>query len=285
MKVLVTGAKGMLGQAVVSAIEAREWTTIPLSRRDLDVTDVKEVRNVLVRYRPDVVVNCAAYTDVDGAETAREKAFAVNGLGPRNLALVCRDAEADLVQVSTDYVFDGNKAFPYEIFDDPRPLNVYGASKLWGEQAVATIGCRWYIVRTSWLFGPGGKNFVETILRSGKKSGVLRVVNDQNGCPTYTIDLARAIADLIETRCYGIYHVTNQGSTTWFNFAQKISEKANLPVVIEPCSTTEFPRPAVRPKNSLLDSFPLRETIGYLLPAWEDALERYLAVIGKEEVS
>lgn len=280
MKVLVTGAKGMLGRAVVSAAEARAWTVIPLGREDLDVTDMNKVRNVLLRYRPEVVVNCAAYTDVDGAETAREKAFIVNGLGPRNLALVCRDVEADLVQVSTDYIFDGSKASAYEIFDEPGPLNTYGASKLWGERAVAAAGCRWYIVRTSWLFGPGGKNFVETILRLGRERDALRVVNDQNGCPTYTRDLARAIADLIETRCYGIYHVTNRGRTTWFDFARQILEKANLPAVIQPCSTAEFPRPAVRPKNSALDPFPLRETIGYLLPSWEDALERYLAGTG-----
>lgn len=277
MKVLITGAKGMLGQALVSMVETRQWTGIPLSRGDLDITDLRAVRNALFEHRPDVVVNCAAYTDVDGAESAREKAFIVNGLGPRNLALACRDIEADLVHISTDYIFDGSKDSGYEIFDQPGPLNVYGASKLWGEKAVASLGHRWYIVRTSWLFGPGGKNFVLTMLDLGKKRSVLRVVNDQHGCPTFTVDLARAVTDLIKTQCYGIYHVTNQGSTSWFYFARKIFEKAGLPISVEPCSTEEFPRPAVRPKNSVLDPFPLGETIGYLLPPWEDALERYLA--------
>jgi len=187
--------------------------------------------------------------------------------------------------LSTDYVFDGSKDSGYQIFDEPRPLNVYGASKLWGEKAVTSLGGRWYIVRTSWLFGPGGKNFVLTMLDSGKKRSVLRVVNDQRGCPTYTLDLARAVIDLINIRCYGIYHVTNQGSTTWFNFARKTFEKVGLPVTVEPCSSQQFPRPAVRPKNSVLDPFPLRETIGYLLPPWEDALDRYLASMAKEEVS
>lgn len=181
------------------------------------------------------------------------------------------------MHISTDYVFDGSNAAPYGIFDSPGPINAYGKSKLWGEQAVAAAGGRCYVLRTSWLFGPGGKNFVDTMLRVGREKGAARVVNDQRGCPTCTVDLARAIADLVSTGRYGVYHVTNSGSTTWYDFAAAIFAAAGMHVQLSPCSTAEFPRPARRPASSILDLFPLKETIGYLLPPWEDALQRYLS--------
>lgn len=276
-RVLVTGAAGMLGRAVTAEFGRRGEEVLSLSRRELDITDPAAVRSALWQLRPRVVVNCAAFTDVDGAEASRERAFLVNGLGPGNLALACREVNAVLVHVSTDYIFDGRKGEPYVVYDPPNPLNAYGKSKLWGERAVAEAGGRCFIVRTSWLFGPGGRNFVETMLRIGRERGAARVVSDQRGCPTYTVDLARAIADLLESGRYGTYHVTNSGSTTWYEFAAAIFKLAGLEVELAPCSTAEFPRPAQRPLYSVLDPFPLKETTGYLLPPWVDALERYLS--------
>ncbi|MGB9825275.1 MAG: dTDP-4-dehydrorhamnose reductase [Desulfofundulus sp.] len=275
-RVLVTGAAGMLGRAVVAEFRERGDEVLALSRQDLDITDLTAVRRALWQARPHVVVNCAAFTDVDGAEASREQAFLVNGLGPKNLALACRDVGASLVHISTDYIFDGRKGEPYEIYDTPNPLGNYGKSKLWGERTVAEVGGRYFIVRTSWLFGPGGRNFVETMLKIGREKGAVKVVNDQRGCPTYTVDLARAMADLVESGRYGTYHVTNSGVTTWYEFALTIFKLAGLAVEVSPCSTEEFPRPARRPPYSVLDPFPLKEAIGYLLPPWEDALKRYL---------
>ncbi|MGC7846709.1 dTDP-4-dehydrorhamnose reductase [Desulforudis sp. 1088] len=282
MHVLVTGAHGMLGRAVAAEAEARGWVLVPLGRTDLDITDLTAVRSTLREHRPEVVVNCAAYTDVDGAEEHRERAFLVNGLGPRNLALACREMNAELLHVSTDYIFDGRKDGPYGVYDDPCPVNVYGASKLWGERAVTSLTARFYIVRVSWLFAPWGKNFVATMLRLGRERERLRVVDDQYGCPTYAPDLARLLLDLIATRCYGVYHATNQGVTIWCGFARAIMKQAGLPARVEPCTSADFPRPARRPANSVLDPFPLRETVGYLLPYWEDALERCLKEMRKE---
>jgi len=279
-RVLVTGAGGMLGRDVADEFRRRGAEVIALLRAELDITDMGAVRASLWKHKPALVVNCAAFTDVDGAESDFERALLVNGLGPRNLALACREAGAALMQVSTDYIFDGGQSAPYGVFDPPSPLNAYGRSKLWGERAVAAAGGRYYIVRTSWLFGPGGRNFVATMLRLGREKGALRVVDDQRGCPTFTGDLARAMADLAATGCYGVYHVTNSGAVTWYGFAAAIFAAAGLKVDLAPCTTADFPRPARRPANSVLDPFPLRETIGCLLPPWEDALKRYLSLPG-----
>jgi len=278
---MVAGAAGILGRAVTAEFAGRGAEVIALGRTDLDITDLARVRSAAGTWKPGLVVNCAACTNVDGAEAEPRRAFLVNGLGPRNLAVACRETGAVLVHISTDYVFDGSKPGTYTVYDEPRPLNVYGLSKLWGEKALLCIGGPFYLVRTSWLFGPGGNNFVTTILRIGRERGRARVVNDQQGCPTYTLDLARAIADLSASGCYGIYHVTNQGSTTWYGFAKEIFGQAGLKVDLAACSTVEMKRPARRPKNSVLDPFPLAETIGYLLPPWQDALARYVAVLNR----
>ncbi|OAT85936.1 dTDP-4-dehydrorhamnose reductase [Desulfotomaculum copahuensis] len=267
----------MLGVDMTDQFRCRGAEVIALSRMELDITKLDAVRGVMRKYRPVLVINCAAYTNVDGAEDDFQRALLVNGLGPRNLALACREVDAVLVQVSTDYIFDGSKSVPYGVFDPPSPVNAYGRSKWWGEQAVAAAGGRFYIARTSWLFGRGGGNFVETMLRLGREKGAIRVVDDQRGCPTYTVDLARAVADLSATGCYGVYHVTNSGPATWYDFAAAIFAAAGMKVDLMPCATAAFPRPARRPANSVLDPFPLRETIGYLPPPWEDALKRYLS--------
>jgi len=275
VKLLVAGAKGMLGKDVVREARGRGLEVIALGKEELDVTDRASVRRAFEEVRPDAVLNCAAYTNVDGAEKEPGQAFAVNALGVRNLAAACRERDVVLVHFSTDYVFDGEKKIPYLIFDRPGPINTYGRSKLYGEEFLKTISPRFYLVRPSWLFGSGGKNFVETVLNLAREKGELTVVDDQQGCPTYTRDLARAVLDLLETGAYGTYHITNTGSTTWHAFACEILEHAGLRAPVYPVKTAQLGRPARRPLNSKLDPFPLEETLGYLLPPWQDALRRY----------
>lgn len=281
MTILVTGASGMLGQDVVAEFRARHAKVIAKDHLSLDITKLEHVIQVICRYKPAIVINCAAYTDVDGAESEPQKAYLINGLGPRNLALACRKIGAVMVQISTDYVFDGKQKHLYGIYDPANPLNIYGKSKLWGERAVQDILKSVYIIRTSWLFGLGGKNFVETMIGLGNKDKSIQVVDDQFGCPTFTEDLARAVADLVQTDCYGIYHITNQNPTSWFKFAETIFHKCNAQNKIIPCQTKEMDRPAKRPGFTVLDPFPMQETIGYLLPGWDNALSRYLAKRGK----
>jgi len=301
MRILVTGAGGMLGRDMTLELAARRHDVVALTRGDLDIADIGAVRERISALRPDVVVNCAAYTRVDDAERDRERAFATNALGPRNLALACRRVGAVLLHISTDYVFDGGKGEPYTIWDPPSPLNVYGASKWWGENYVRSLLPEHYLVRTSCLFGEHGRNFVTTMLRMADKCGGdelessrtvsaprgaaqgIPVVADQQGSPTYTVDLAKACADLLETGCFGIYHVTNQGVTTWYEFAKAIFARVGLAINVRPVTSEEFARPARRPRNSALDAYPLRETIGYVLPPWEDALARFLSGMGKAQ--
>ncbi|HHY46030.1 MAG TPA: dTDP-4-dehydrorhamnose reductase [Firmicutes bacterium] len=276
MKVIITGAKGMLGQDMVAEFQRRDYEVHAANHKSLDITDIHAVRKVIEALRPDVVVNCAAYTNVDKAESEPEVAMRVNGLGPRNLALACEATGAVLLHISTDYVFDGEKEGPYEIWDTPNPINVYGKSKLWGEKYVRSLMHRYFIVRTSWLFGKGGRNFVTTMLELAKRGEPIRVVDDQWGCPTYTVDLAKACADLLESGCFGIYHVTNQGATTWYEFAKKVFELSHATVMIEPITSSCLCRPAVRPKNSVLEGFPIQESVGYVLRMWQLALGEYL---------
>ncbi|HBC93966.1 MAG TPA: dTDP-4-dehydrorhamnose reductase [Pelotomaculum sp.] len=282
MRVMVTGAAGMLGKAVAAEYSNRGMEVIALQRNELDITAFDRVRDVIRARAPDIVVNCAAYTDVDGAESERRRAFRTNGLGPRNLAASCRTQGAVLVHISTDYIFGESKKDPYDIYDVPHPLNVYGSSKLWGERALKEIACPYYIVRTSWLFGPGGNNFVANMIKLGKAKGKASVVNDQSGSPTFTVDLARAIADLSGSGCYGTYHITNQGSTTWYDYAKEIYDMCGLAINLSSCDSATLLRPARRPAYSALDPFPLEETIGYLLPSWEKALAGYIEMLRKQ---
>lgn len=278
MKVIVTGATGLLGQQVVKEYKKRGYKVFPLTRKDLDITNYEAVKTTIGAIKPDLVINCAAYTDVDKAESETEAAYCVNGLGPRLLANACRVNNAVLVQISTDYVFNGKSERPYLVSDTPDPINVYGTSKLMGEQGVRESGCLFYIVRTSWLFGPGGKNFVDTILKLAQENDTIRVVNDQKGCPTYTPDLARAIADLTATELYGTYHITNAGATTRYEWAKKIIESAGLKTKIEPCGSSEFMFQALRPRNSALDSYPTSYVPGCTMISWQIVMEQYLKI-------
>ena len=254
----------MLGQDVLRAAGGR---AVGLTRAELDVTNRAAVTEALSGA---TVINCAAYTDVDGAESDPERAHAVNADGARNVA----EAAARVVYVSTDYVFDGSKTGPYVESDPVNPLSAYGRSKLAGERATLTASPQSLIVRTSWLFGAGGGNFVATMLRLGEERDELRVVDDQVGCPTFTGHLADALVALAEGHGHGFLHVAGSGSCSWFEFARAIFERAGMDVDVRPCTTEEFPRPAPRPANSVLASD--RGAPG--LPAWQEGLDAYLGV-------
>jgi dTDP-4-dehydrorhamnose reductase len=242
---------------------------------DIDITSPESVLKVIGALKPEVVINCAAYTDVDGCESNIETAMAVNGEGVAYLAMACRDLGALLVQVSTDYVFDGGKGTPYVEDDAPCPLSVYGESKLAGEMNAASCP-EYLIVRTQWLYGLHGKNFVETMLRLGAEKDELTVVDDQIGSPTWTVDLARAIIALIDSGCRGIYHAANSEYCSWNGFAQAIFEEAGLHVSVRPMTTTELNRPARRPLYSTLECSKLTGDTGFRPQAWRNALQEYL---------
>ncbi len=277
MKVLVTGSSGMLGHDLSEALSLKGWDTFGLDYHIGDVTDLKGVRSVMKEFRPDTVVHCAAYTDVDGCEKDPDKAFKVNGLGTKNMAISCQEVGASMVYISTDYVFDGEKKRPYDELDNPNPINVYGRSKLLGEYYVQHLLNRFSIIRTSWLFGKNGKNFIDTILNLFKKEDTLKIVDDQLGSPTFSKDLASKVGEVIEREGFGVYHVTNSGICSWYEFAVKIVELADLQgKTVEPTDSETFKRPAKRPKNSILENR-LLKLEGYgLLRSWGDALKEYL---------
>jgi dTDP-4-dehydrorhamnose reductase len=276
MKAIVTGAGGMLAQALVPALERAGWTVRALPETALDVTDFTAVSATVADARPDWVFNLAAFTRVDDCETQADRAHLVNGLGARNVALACAAAGAAMVQVSTDYVFDGRALAPYREYDPPAPLSVYGASKLAGERAVREVLARHVIARTSWLYGAGGPNFVDTILAKAEAGERLRVVDDQRGAPTYTEDLAAGLLALVATGQFGTYHVTNRGSCTWYEFAKFLTAEAGMTASIEPTDSLAYVRPARRPANSMLSSQLFDHVTGRPLPEWQDAARRYL---------
>ena len=270
--ILVVGANGMLGQDLMGLLGERgRGVDLP----DIDITDMVSVQQVLTSLRPKVVINCAAYTDVDGCESNTETAMQVNGEGVAFLALVTREIGAKLVQVSTDYVFDGSKGSPYREADLQQPLNIYGESKLAGELNV-DINPDNLLVRTQWLYGLHGKNFVETMLKLGQEKTELTVVDDQIGSPTWTMDLARGIIALIDKDCRGTYHCANSGHTSWNGFAKAIFDEAGLPVQVLPMTTEQLNRPARRPLYSTLDCSKLVADTGFEPQPWHEALKRYL---------
>ena len=276
MKVLVTGSRGMLGSDLVDVLGMKH-SVIGVDIDEIDITDRQAVQDRMAAWSPDVLINVAAFTDVDGSEKEQELAFRVNSGGVENLALVCRAMGIHLIQLSTDYVFDGKKQGAYGEADRPNPLGVYGKSKWEGERKARRALPEVCIVRTAWLYGMGGRNFVRAILDQAERKTVLRVVHDQKGSPTSTRDLARALQAVAEKRLVGIYHVTNQGFCTWFEFAGKILElsgKSGVEVV--PISTAELGRPAIRPANSVLDCMKFQRDTGMILRDWKDALGSYL---------
>ncbi|MCM8901624.1 dTDP-4-dehydrorhamnose reductase [Caldicoprobacter algeriensis] len=276
MEVLVTGARGQLGYDVVERLKELNIEHIGVDKEEFDLTDEKETKEFIKSYKPDVVVHCAAYTAVDKAEDEKELCHAVNVLGTRYVAEACKEIDAKMLYISTDYVFDGEKEGPYEVDDQPNPINYYGLTKYLGERKVQNILQKYFIVRISWVFGKNGSNFVKTMLRLGQERKEVRVVCDQVGSPTYTYDLARLLCEMIQTDKYGIYHATNEGYCSWYEFACEIFKTAGMDVKVIPIKSNEYPTKAKRPANSRLSKKRL-ELMGFnLLPHWRDALERYI---------
>lgn len=276
MKILVSGSKGMLGTDLVRVL-APAHTVIGVDLEELDITNRQEVQDQVVALAPDVLINAAAYTDVDRSEEQEDLAFRVNADGAANLALACRAGRIRLIHVSTDYVFDGKQRSPYSEEDPPNPLGVYGRSKWEGEKKIREILPEACLIRTAWLYGKAGKNFVKAILAQAGEKNRLRVVDDQRGSPTHTLDLALALRAAAEKELKGTYHVTNQGSCSWLGFAEKILELADKKgVEVEPISTEELGRPAPRPENSVLDCGKFEKATGMQLRPWPEALKDYL---------
>ncbi len=282
VKVLVTGCNGLLGGDLVEALRARSHDVVGCDLPSVDITNPVRIAETVKGFLPDVVVHTAAMTDVDGCETDPEAAFATNGLGTRNVAVACQENGASLVYVSTDFVFDGSSDCPYREFDPTHPLCVYGASKLAGEEYTRHIVPRHMVVRTAWLYGPRGKNFVNTMLRIAGRGGPLRVVDDQIGSPTYSRDLADAMAELVETGLWGTYHVTNRGSTSWCSFAREILRLTGFGTrPVRPITSQELKRPARRPAYSVLDLSATESTIGRKMRDWSEALHEFLGATGE----
>jgi dTDP-4-dehydrorhamnose reductase len=269
-KALVTGATGQLGLALSEVLPTRGHETVALDRKALDVTDMGTIEAALEAHAPDVVINAAAYTNVDGAEGELELAHAVNAEGPRNLAQACEERGVPLLHVSTNYVFDGLSERPYEPFDGPKPVSAYGRTKLAGEENVRHLTNRHYVVRTAGVYGEG-RNFVRTMLRVGRERSVVKVKDDEHVSPTYAHDLAEGIAEVVEGGLYGVYHLTNAGSCSWYEFTREIFDLAGVEAEVVPIPSSEYPLPAPRPPNGLLS------TLGSpTLRHWRAALEDYL---------
>jgi len=306
--ILITGSSGMLGVDLcselykyyevygldISSNRSRAGLNLPYNSRptaqryfDCDITDEKKIAEVIAKVKPDIVIHAAAMTDVDGCESDKDKAYKINGIGTENVAAACSKTDSILIYISTDFVFDGKKKEPYREIDKPNPLNVYGDSKLKGEEAVIKNLKRYFILRTSWLYGASGRNFVDTIIAKAAGEEVLQVVNDQIGSPTYTKDLAKAMHALlirifsqyaIPYTQYGIYHVSNSGSVSWFEYAKEILRLAGSDAKVVSISSGELDRPAKRPAMSVLDNSKFVKFTGHKMRNWKDALKDYIAV-------
>ena len=281
MKVLVTGVNGQLGHDVMIHLQRQGIDAVGVDIQDFDLTDENAVMSYVQHAKPTAIIHCAAYTAVDKAESDIAKCCQINGEGTRNMVRAAVSVKAKLLYVSTDYVFPGEGTEPYETDDPKGPRNIYGQSKLQGEVAVTSQMTAYFIVRTSWVYGVNGNNFVKTMLRLGAERDSINVVCDQIGSPTYSYDLARCLVDLIRTSNYGVYHATNEGFCSWAEFAAEIFSLARLPVRVRPISTAEYPTKARRPLNSRLDKSGLERAHFSRLPHWKDALKRFLAASGQ----
>ena len=275
MKILITGANGQLGRELTKQYNEKDVELILTDVADLDITDLNKVYTFVNEKRPEVIINCAAHTAVDKCETDVENAYKINTIGPKNLAQAAYSIGAEIVQVSTDYVFDGEKESNLTEFDSVNPQTVYGKTKLEGENMVKALNPKHYIVRTAWLYGDGN-NFVKTMINLSKTNKTLKVVNDQYGTPTSAVDLAAVIIDLVEHKNYGLFHCTCKGQCTWYDFAKEIFKLSNIEVEVIPCTTEEFPRPAKRPKYSVLRNYMLELTTGDITRTWQEAVREYL---------
>ena len=275
MKLLVTGVKGQLGYDVVKEAEKRGVEAVGVDIDEMDITDAKQVHEVITKGGYDAVVHCAAWTAVDKAEDMEEACRNVNKEGTENIAQVCEALDIPIMYFSTDYVFNGQGSEPWKEYDEKAPLNVYGQTKYEGELAVEKLA-KHFIIRIAWVFGKNGNNFIKTMLRLGKERGAVSVVNDQIGSPTYTYDLAKLVLDMIQSDKYGTYHATNEGICSWYEFACEIFKQAGMNVQVTPVSSDQFPTKAKRPCNSRMNKTELDRNGFDRLPTWQDALHRYL---------
>lgn len=288
MKLLITGAKGQLGTQLMNILKNMKSELGPIHSayenvevvgidiEDLDISNLNEVREYLNKVKPNVIINAAAYTNVDGCEANIDLAFKANSIGPRNLAIVSEELGAKLVHISTDYVFSGVGTVPYKEYDLTNPQSVYGKSKLQGEEYVKQFSSKHFIVRTAWLYGYIGNNFVKTIMKAAREKGKLEVVDDQRGNPTNAEDLAHHLLKLALSEQYGIYHCTGTGECSWYDFAVKIVEFANINCTVSPTKSDKINRAAKRPAFSSLDNMMLRCTVGDEMRHWEDALKAFI---------
>ena len=287
MKILITGSNGMLATQVISDLSRgyTELGEVPAALKGaqllladvdtLDITDKAATESFMAQHTPDIVINCAAYTNVDGCESNQDTAFMVNAIGSRNLAIACENTGAKLVHVSTDYVFRGDEPTPRREYDMPWPISAYGKTKYAGEEFVRQYCKKSFIVRTAWLYGYSGKNFVKTMIWLAKEKGGAKVVNDQHGNPTNAADLSHHLLKIAASEEYGTYHCTGNGECTWFEFAAEIARLAGYEGVMSPCTSEEFPTPTKRPAYSSLDNMMLRVTVGDEMRHWKDALKAY----------
>ena len=267
-KILVTGANGMLGSDLCPSLEKEGYEVIKTDIDSLDITNFENSKKIITKFSPNIIIHCAAYTNVDKAQEDIDTARKINFEGTQNLAKICANLSIKIIYISTDYVFDGNKNSPYKTDDKTKPINNYGLTKLEGENAVKKYCKNYIIARTSWLYGIHGKNFVETMLSLSDKEN-LKVVNDQTGCPTWTQDLSVALIKLIKKNKNGIFHTCSSGQTTWYNFAKEIFKLSDLEVNLSPCTTDDFKSPAKRPKYSVMDN-------DDIISDWKIGLNRYL---------
>lgn len=279
MRFLVTGMKGQLGHDVMEELALRGHEGVGVDVEEMDVTDAEAVSRAIREKPLDGVIHCAAYTAVDAAEDDSDLCCRVNADGTENIAKVCRELDLPMMYISTDYVFDGEGERPWEPEDSCNPLNVYGKSKYLGEEAVKKYLEKYYIVRIAWVFGLSGNNFIKAMLNKAKTTNKVTVVNDQVGSPTYTRDLAVLVVDMMETDRYGIYHATNEGICTWYDFAKEIFAQAGISMEVVPISADEYPAKAKRPHNSRMNKDKLEEAGFKRLPHWQDAMKRYLKLI------
>lgn len=271
---ILLGSGGMLGSDVKAELEAQNINYKAYDYPEVDVTNIDTLRDVITS-DVDVVINCTAYTAVDQAESDVERCRGINAIGPKNIATLCKEADAKLVHISTDFVFDGDKEGCYYEDDKPNPISVYGVTKQEGDEFVQEIMDKYFILRTAYLFGINGNNFIETMIKLSDKE-LLTVINDQKGSPTHSKDLAKAIIAVSKTDDYGIYHATSEGEATWYEFAKYVFEKMNLDVNLQPCSTEEYPTPAKRPHNSVLENTHFKENGVFTFPDWHVAVDEYL---------
>ncbi len=284
MKVLLVGAGGMLATDLEETLRPRAETfdLTACSEDSLDITDGEKLFEIVGETKPDLILNCAAYTNVDGAETNQALAFAVNAEGAANLAEAAKQVGAVLVHIGTDFVFDGKKQGPYLEDDQPNPHSVYGKSKLEGEERIRESGCRYLIVRTAWLYGKGGRNFVKRIRNLAQEKACIKVVADQRGSPTWTVDLSHALVSLLDARAEGVFNAVGAGSCTWFDFAKEIVRLSRISVVVEPIASNEYPSLAHRPANSVLDCEKLFLATGFRFRHWKKALADFIRLLERD---